>query len=84
MQLSGVSHNPIRYHSPIHVLFSVSFALISRDKVSLSNPIYHGIHSVDQFGFKLSNPCASASGVLGSKACATTAPLLSVLYKPAQ
>jgi hypothetical protein len=34
-----------------------------------------GTHSVDQAGLKLRNPHASASQVLGLKACATTAQL---------
>jgi hypothetical protein len=33
-------------------------------------------HSVDQAGLELRNPPASASQVLGSKACATTTRLL--------
>jgi hypothetical protein len=40
--------------------------------VSLCNPGCSGTHSVDQAGLKLRNPPASASQVLGLKACATT------------
>jgi hypothetical protein len=47
--------------------------LVFRDRVSLYNPGYPGPHSVGQAGLKLRNPPASASRVLGSKACATTA-----------
>jgi hypothetical protein len=37
------------------------------------SPGYPGTHFVDQVGLKLRNPPASASQVLGLKACATTA-----------
>jgi hypothetical protein len=43
------------------------------DRVSLSSPGYPGTHSVDQAGLELKNPLASASQVLGFKACDTTA-----------
>ena len=46
---------------------------VFRDRVSLCIPGCPGTHSVDQAGLELSNPPASASQVLGSKACATTA-----------
>ena len=39
-----------------------------------------GIHSVDQAGLKLGNLPASASQVLGLKACATTTPLTFIFY----
>ena len=38
---------------------------------SYSLPNYPGTHSVDQAGLKLRNPPASASHVLGIKACTT-------------
>jgi hypothetical protein len=44
-----------------------------RDKVSLCIPGCPGTHSVEQAGLELRNPPASASRVLGLKACATTA-----------
>jgi hypothetical protein len=44
-----------------------------RDRVSLYSPGCPGTHSVDQAGLELRNPPASASQVLGLKACATTA-----------
>jgi hypothetical protein len=44
-----------------------------RDKVSLYSPGCPGTQSVDQAGLKLRNLPASASQVLGLKACATTA-----------
>jgi hypothetical protein len=43
-----------------------------RDRVSLCNSGCPGTHSVDQAGLELRNPPASASQVLGLKACATT------------
>jgi hypothetical protein len=43
-----------------------------RDRVSLFSPGCPGTHFVDQAGLKLRNPPASASRVLGLKACATT------------
>jgi hypothetical protein len=39
----------------------------------LCSPGCPGTHSVDQAGLELRNPPASASQVLGLKACATTA-----------
>jgi hypothetical protein len=42
------------------------------DRVSLYSPGCPGTHSVDQAGLELRNPPASASRVLGLKACATT------------
>jgi hypothetical protein len=44
-----------------------------RDKVSLCSPGCPETHSVDQAGLKLRNLPASASHVLGLKACTTTA-----------
>jgi hypothetical protein len=49
--------------------------LVFRDSVSLYSPGCPGAHFVDQAGLKLRNPPASASQVLGLKACATTARL---------
>jgi hypothetical protein len=46
--------------------------LVFRDRVSLCSPGCPGTHFVDQAGLELRNPPASASRVLGSKACATT------------
>jgi hypothetical protein len=53
-----------------HFLFF--FFLVFRDRVSLCSPGCPGTHSVDQAGLELRNPPASASQVLGLKACATT------------
>jgi hypothetical protein len=52
---------------------STFFVVVFRDRVSLCSPGCPGTHSVDQAGLKLRNPPASASQVLGLKACATTA-----------
>jgi hypothetical protein len=43
------------------------------DSISLCSPDCPGTHSVDQAGLKLRNLPASASQVLGLKACAITA-----------
>jgi hypothetical protein len=48
------------------------FVFVFRDRVSLCSPGCPGTHSVDQAGLELRNPPASASPVLGLKACATT------------
>jgi hypothetical protein len=42
------------------------------DRVSLSSSGCPGTHSIDQAGLELRNPPASASRVLGLKACPTT------------
>jgi hypothetical protein len=44
----------------------------------LYSPSCPGTHSVDQAGLKLKNPPASASQVLGLKACTTTPGLLCI------
>ena len=47
--------------------------LVFGDRVSLYSPGCPEIHSVDQASLELRNLPASASQVLGLKACATTA-----------
>ena len=53
------------------VLFCFVFCLFVCfwDRVSLCSPGWPGTHSVDQAGLELTNPPASASQVLGLKAC---------------
>jgi hypothetical protein len=51
-----------------------------RDRVSLCSPGCPGTYSVDQAGLELRNLPASASQVLGLKACATTAQLLTTFF----
>jgi hypothetical protein len=46
---------------------------VFQDRVSLCSLGCPGTHSVDQAGLELRDPPASASHVLGSKACTTTA-----------
>jgi hypothetical protein len=58
---------------------TVSF-FVFRDRVSLYSPGCLGTHSVDQAGLELRNPPASASLVLGLKACATTPGSRTVTY----
>jgi hypothetical protein len=48
------------------------FFLVFRDRVSLYGPGCPGTYFVDQAGLELRNPPASASQVLGLKACTTT------------
>jgi hypothetical protein len=56
-----------------YVLFCfVLFCFVFQDRVSLCSPGCPGTHSVDQAGLKLRNLPASASQVLGLKACTTT------------
>jgi hypothetical protein len=56
---------------PLGVFFLLVFGF--PDRVSLCSPGCPGTHSVEQAGLKFRNPPASASQVLGLKACATTA-----------
>ena len=49
----------------------VFFFFVFWDRVYLFSPGCPGTHSVDKAGLKLINPTASASQVLGLKACAT-------------
>jgi polyferredoxin len=55
--------------------FIYLFILVFQDSVSLCSSGCPGTHFVDQAGLELRNPptSASASRVLGLKACATTA-----------
>ena len=53
--------------------FVVVVVVVFRDRVSLCSPGCPGTHFVDQAGLELRNLPASASRVLGLKACATTA-----------
>jgi hypothetical protein len=58
--------------SSVFFCLFVCFVLFFRDRVSLCSPGCPGTHFVDQAGLELRNPPASASRVLGLKACATT------------
>jgi hypothetical protein len=62
-----VSHIP----GPLRVFLGGGF----RDRVSLCSPGCPGTHFVDQASLELRNLPASASQLLGLKACATTARL---------
>jgi hypothetical protein len=59
--------------------FFFFFFLVFRDRVSLYSSGCPGTHFVDQAGLELRNPPASASRVLGLKACATM-PGLKLLF----
>jgi hypothetical protein len=74
---------PVSYKPPSATLVNLSTKqgfccccvclFVFRDWASLCSPGCPGTHSVDQAGLELRNPPASASQVLGSKVCATTA-----------
>jgi hypothetical protein len=63
------------------VLFCFVLFCFVWDRISLNSPGYPGTHSVDQAGLELRNLPASASQVLGLKACATTAQLVLTPFK---
>jgi hypothetical protein len=52
-------------------VFLLLLFFVFRDRVSLYSPGCPATHFVDQAGLKIRNPPASASQVLGLKACAT-------------
>jgi hypothetical protein len=63
--------------------YNITFVVVVfvfQDRVSLYSPGCPGTHSVDQAGLDLRNPPASASKVLGLKACATT-PGYNIIFK---
>ena len=62
----------------VWVLFVCLFVCFLRKRLSVYSPGCPGTHSVDQAGFELRNPPASASQVLGLKACATTAGIVRI------
>jgi hypothetical protein len=73
----GRPASPLLLLSPAHwivmpYIYLPFFFLVFRDRVSLCSPGCPGTHSVDQAGLELRNPPASASQVLGLKACDTT------------
>jgi hypothetical protein len=55
----------------VFVCLFVCFCFVFQDRVSLCSPGCPGTHFVDQAGLELRNLPASASRVLGLKACAT-------------
>jgi hypothetical protein len=61
--------------------FLVLVLVFFRDRVSLYSPGCPGTHFVDQAGLEIRNLPASASRVLGLKACATTAWLCPIFLK---
>jgi hypothetical protein len=54
------------------VLLLLLFCFVFQDRISLCSPGCPETHSVDQAGLDLRNPPASASQVLGLKACTTS------------
>jgi hypothetical protein len=75
----GVSGNPLCCGN-----FLFCFVLVFRDRVSLCSPGCPITHFVDQAGLEPRNPPASASRVLGLKACTTTPGLLQELLNQSQ
>jgi hypothetical protein len=65
------------------LLFVFDFFLVFQDRVFLYSSGCPGTHSLDQAGLELRNPPASASQVLGLKACATTAWPVCLLFDAA-
>jgi hypothetical protein len=63
------------------VFFFCLFCFVFRDRVSLYSPGCPGTYFVDQAGLELRKLPASASPVLGLKACATTAQHLTGIEK---
>jgi hypothetical protein len=59
----------VKHSYPGTGLFVV--VVVFQDRISLFSPGCPGTHFVDQAGLELRNPPASASQVLGLKACAT-------------
>ena len=70
----------ILYHLKFYFIFYLFIFLIFWDRVSLYSPGCPGTYSVDQSGLELRNPPASASQVLGLKACTTTTRLHQLFF----
>jgi hypothetical protein len=68
--------------SPASIIpfFFVCLFFIFQDRVSLYGPGCPGTSSVDQAGLKLRNLPASASQMLGLKACTTTPGLIITIF----
>jgi hypothetical protein len=62
----------VRFFSCLFIFFPDWIFFFFGDRVSLYSPGCPGPHSVDQAGLELRNLPASASRVLGLKACTTT------------
>jgi hypothetical protein len=71
--LQGSITVPTKYSLASCFFCFVFFVFCFFETVSLCSPGCPGTHFVDQAGLELRNPLASASQVLGLKACATTA-----------
>jgi hypothetical protein len=76
--ISNFKYRGIENSSSFFVCFVLffGFGFFPQDKVSLCSPGCPGTHFVDQAGLELRNLPASASQVLGLKACTTTALLI--------
>jgi hypothetical protein len=73
---SSLLFSSLLFSSFLFFSFLLSFFLVFRDRVALYSPGCSGTHFVDQAGLELRNPPASASQVLGLKACTTMPGLL--------
>jgi hypothetical protein len=60
------------YFTSYTLLLLLFLFFVFQDRVSLCSPGFTGTHFVDQAGLELRNLPASASQVLGLKACTTT------------
>jgi hypothetical protein len=76
---AGVSFQCERKESCLLIDWLIDW-LVFQDRVSLYNPGCPGTHSANPAGLKLRNLPASASQVLGLKACATIAQIMSTSY----
>ena len=76
--IQGIYHHTFGYKFLFFFFFNFYLFIFFRDRVSLCSTACPGTHSVDQAGLELRNPPASASQVLGLKACTTTAWLRSI------
>jgi hypothetical protein len=65
----------------LFLFFSFFLSFFFLDRVSLCSLGCPGTHSVDQAGLGLRNPLASASRVLGLKACTTNSQLLFFFFE---
>jgi hypothetical protein len=72
MFLENIGTSLFSYEVGVTLYIYFFIFLVFRDKVSLCSPGCFGTHFVDQAGLELRNLPASASRVLGLKACATT------------
>ena len=82
MEMNTFQSSMTKMSLPIFLfVWLVGWFWFFRDRVSLCSPGCPGTYFVDQASLELRNPPASASQVLGLKACATTARLRCHFFK---